>query len=317
MPGDVTHPAQEFRVAALVADRLACAEHEIETAALTGGITNRNYRVAIGGMSRWVVRVFGTRTSDLGIDRSVEYQNALAAAAGGYGPAVIDIWTDEGMLVTEFAHGVTLTPTTAQDPDTLTTIASVLRSHHNGPTCGGRFLVHEVVAGYLDRCRALGTALPPEIEPAFRQLKVIADATAPRLAADGMRPCHNDLLPGNFLRLENGTVLLLDWEYAGMGDRFFDLGNLAVNLEFDDDACARLLGAYFGEVRPGDLAHLHLMRVASDLREAAWGYVQSALSDLDEDFTSYGLRHLQRFLLNAADPRFAEWIATVSKGDTL
>ena len=39
-----------------------------------------------------------------------------------------------------------------------------------------------------------------------------------------MRPCHNDLLNANFI--DDGTrIRIVDWEYAGMGDPFFDLGN--------------------------------------------------------------------------------------------
>ena len=65
-------------------------------------------------------------------------------------------------------------------------------------------------------------------------------------------PCHNDLLTANFI-LDDGDVLrIIDWEYAGMGDRYFDLGNFAVNNELDDEDEERLLDAYFGE--PPDAA---------------------------------------------------------------
>ena len=58
-------------------------------------------------------------------------------------------------------------------------------------------------------------------------------------------PCHNDLLPANLLSVPAG-VMLVDWEYAGMGHPLFDLGNLAVNNEFDDPAEERLLETYLG-----------------------------------------------------------------------
>ena len=53
-------------------------------------------------------------------------------------------------------------------------------------------------------------------------------------------PCHNDLLPGNILFADD-RVWLLDFEYAGMNDVFFDLGNLSVNSELGHDAEERLL----------------------------------------------------------------------------
>jgi thiamine kinase-like enzyme len=84
-----------------------------------------------------------------------------------------------------------------------------------------------------------------------------------------------------------------------MGDRFFDLGNLAVNCEFNDEHERRLLELYFGAVRATDLRRLRLMRLASDMREAMWGFLQSALSTLDEDFLGYGRKHLERFLYSS------------------
>ena len=94
-----------------------------------------------------------------------------------------------------------------------------------------------------------------------------------------------------------------------MGDRYFDLGNFAVNNELDEDDESRLLEAYFGE--PADarrLAALRLMRFMSDFREAMWGVVQSAVSDLDFDFAGYGAEHFERLRATAADPRFERWL---------
>ena len=87
-----------------------------------------------------------------------------------------------------------------------------------------------------------------------------------------------------------------------MGHRLFDLGNLAVNNDFDDDAEERLLTAYY-EQPPNDgrRAALKLMRIMSDAREAAWGVVQGAISELDFDFADYGDKHFARLAGAAAD----------------
>jgi thiamine kinase-like enzyme len=81
-----------------------------------------------------------------------------------------------------------------------------------------------------------------------------------------------------------------------MGDRFFDLGNLAANSEFEETHEAWMLQEYFGDVQPAHVHRLQVMRLASDLREAAWGYLQTAISELDEDYLGYGRKHLERFL---------------------
>ena len=80
-----------------------------------------------------------------------------------------------------------------------------------------------------------------------------------------------------------------------MGDPFFDLANFAVNQELDSDGRAALLGAYFGDVPEADApARLELMRFMSDFREAMWGVVQSAVSQLDFDFAGYAEEHFER-----------------------
>ena len=65
-------------------------------------------------------------------------------------------------------------------------------------------------------------------------------------------PCHNDLLSANFLH-DGERVRILDWEYAGMGDRYFDLGNLSVNNGFDEAEDERLLARLLAasRARPG------------------------------------------------------------------
>ncbi len=102
--------------------------------------------------------------------------------------------------------------------------------------------------------------------------------------------------------------MIVDYEYAGMGDVFFDLGNFSVNHSFDDDADRDLLEAYFGEVTAGRWARLKLMRIMSDFREGMWGVVQQGLSSLDVDYVEYANRHLERCRRNAEEPQAARWL---------
>ncbi len=107
--------------------------------------------------------------------------------------------------------------------------------------------------------------------------------------------------------------MLVDWEYAGMGHRMFDLGNLSVNNEFDEQADERLLRGYFGrEPTAGQRAALRLMRIMSDAREAAWGVVQGVISELDFDFAEYADKHFTRLADAAGDPRLEQWLAVAA-----
>ena len=108
-------------------------------------------------------------------------------------------------------------------------------------------------------------------------------------------PCHNDLQNANFLH-DGVRLRIVDWEYAGMGDPFFDLGNFAANHELGEEAERSLLEAYSGDTGEGALSTLHDMRFMSDFREAMWGVVQQAISELDFDFAVYADEHFARAL---------------------
>ena len=121
-------------------------------------------------------------------------------------------------------------------------------------------------------------------------------------------PCHNDLLAANFIRGAE-HLWIVDWEYAGMGDRYFDLANFAVNNELGEGGELDLLEVYFAEPPSARrVATLRLMKFMSDFREAMWGVVQTALSELDFDFEAYARKHFERMAATAADRDLATWL---------
>jgi thiamine kinase-like enzyme len=105
--------------------------------------------------------------------------------------------------------------------------------------------------------------------------------------------------------------MIVDWEYAGMGDPRFDLGNLSINNDFDEATDERLLNAYQkGAPTDAQRAALKLMRLLSDAREAAWGVMQGVVSELDFDFEHYGREHFERLHGGGVEAHLEEWLAT-------
>ena len=253
---------------------------------LGGGITNRNFTVRVGG-ERFVLRIGGNDTELLGIDRNAEHAASLAAAALGVGPEVVCFLEPEGYLVTRFLEGEVGQVTAPE-------AAALLRRFHGGPPIPGRFDAFRVVEAYAATAAGAGVSLPLR----YTAAKAIADRIEARRGTYAPRPCHNDLLAANFIHGER--LWIVDWEYAGMGDPAFDLANFAVNNGLDELDDRALLDAYGG----GE-ARIHLlMRYMSDFREAMWGVVQQAISNLDFDFASYASEHFDRLERAAAEPRF-------------
>lgn len=258
---------------------------------LGGGLTNRNFRIDTDSES-YVLRVSGRDTALLGIDRACEFASARAAADLGVGPELVASLPEHGVMARRFVAGRVLTEELVRDPNVLKRVVSVLRRYHEGPSGSGNFSPFGTVRRYHALAMERGVLLPENLTEALERLARIEDELR---TDDPPCPCHNDLLAANFI--DDGTgVQIIDWEYAGQGHRFFDLGNLAVNCGFDSEQERALLAFYFGTVQEADLRRLRLMRLASDMREAMWGFLQSSISSLDVDFVAYGCKHLDRFL---------------------
>jgi thiamine kinase-like enzyme len=272
---------------------------------LGGGITNRNFKVDIGGES-FVLRIGGKDTELLGIDRSVEHAASLVAAKAGVGPEVVAFIEPDGYLVTRFLEGWPIPPEEMRAPAQIERVAPVLHRIHDGLPIPGRFDSFRVVEAYRATAEEHGVRLPA----GFHVAKERADEIEHARGAQPLRPCHNDLLNANFID-DGESIRIVDWEYAGMGDVFFDLANFSINHEFGDAENEALLTAYFGELRPDDLAALRLMRFMSDFREAMWGVVQQGISELDFDFEAYANEHFERLERTAADPAFQEALGPV------
>ena len=270
---------------------------------LEGGITNRNYRVEHGG-EVFVLRLAGESTHLLGIDRQNEHVASSIAAQVGVGAEVVCFIEEESALITRFVSGEPVAPESTRQPERLRRIVESIRRYHEGPAFPGEFSVFRMVRAYHDRAERHGVSLPGTVPEALGLLGQVERSLGPVMHPV---PCHNDLLAANFID-DGKTVRILDWEYAGMGDAFFDLGNFAANQRLDRDECELLLDLYLREVHRADIAHLHLMRVASDLRESFWGFLQAGISTLEFDFEQYARDHLERFLKNSTAPEFSRWL---------
>lgn len=266
--------------------------------ALSGGITNRNHVVDVDG-GQFVVRLPGADTQLLEIDRECEQIAQSRAAELGFAPEVLG--TFDGCLVTRFVPGSEIPVPDFETAAVLDQIAAMLRAFHHSAPLGHTFDAFAVPG--MHRHAALSRGIP--IPTAYRSVEIVVREVTEAFASapDAAVPCHNDLGRGNFLR-DGARLWLLDWEYSGMNDRAFDLGNLAVMNELSADAEEHLVAAYHRRARARDLARLRLMKLVSDAREATWAVVQQAISTIDFDYSAYATEHFDRLLANASTPEY-------------
>ncbi len=254
------------------------------------------------------MRVPGVATELLEIDRNCERIAATRAADLGFAPEVVGVF--DGCLVTRFVPGGPITAADFEDPTTLEPIAAMVRAFHRSGPLPHTFDAFAVPRLHRRAATDRGVAIPSS----FERMDVIVQDIAAVFATspDGVTPSHNDLLRANFLR-DGARIWLLDWEYAGMNQPTFDLGNLAVNNALSPDAERSLVEAYFGAASERNSARVRLMKIVSDAREAMWGVVQQGISTIDFDYRAYADEHFDRLLTNASKPAYPTWLAQAAE----
>ena len=245
----------------------------------------------------------------LGIDRKNEHAANATAGELDIAPEVVYFIEPEGYLVTRFITGRPLPVEEISQPEHIRRVVETIKKIHDMAPIPGTFSPFRVVEDYTEVARRYSVAFPQNFDWLIEHMRQVEAAFLKDPFTP--RPCHNDLLNENFL--EDGQVRILDWEYAGMGDVFFDLANLSVNHSFSDEQDRWLLESYFGEVTTARWARLKLMKIMSDFRESMWGMVQIGISQLDFDFREYADKHFDRMTRNMQDPRWEQWIQQVTQ----
>jgi thiamine kinase-like enzyme len=268
MSGDVE------RIIAQVPGWAGAANLRVEPLA---GLTNRNFLVTVED-EPFVLRICRDNGAALGIDRELELAALRAASSIGVGPEIVHAILPEGHLVTRFLPGRAWTYEEYCTPETVRRVAETVRRVHALPAMAAEFSPFRRIESYARQAAAMGVPLPEGFEDAMERMRAIEDRQRMD-GSDWLKFCHNDLFSVNFL--DDGSVRLLDWEFAGMGDLYFDLATLVYAYDSVGPLPAELeevlLACYFDEVEDGHRSRLQDMKYMVHLFAAMWGVLHCGL----------------------------------------
>jgi thiamine kinase-like enzyme len=272
--------------------QLPCWPGKVVVSPLGGGMTNHNYRVTSGG-DDFVVRM-GRDLPEHGVMRFNELAAARAAHAAGISPEVV--FAADGVLVSRFIHGRTLTDSDVRRPQMLAPLIDLIHRCHRdiprhlrGPAL--TFWVFQVIRNYAAVLREVPVnPLASRMAELMTMAQQLEQAIGPIDLVFG----HNDLLAANFM--DDGQRLwLIDWDYAGFNSPLFDLANLSSNNGFSAEQNDELLVSYFGVAADEQRRRAFAaMKCASLLREVMWGAASQVKSAIDFDFAAYTAGYLAR-----------------------
>ena len=266
-----------------------------------GGLTNLVFHAG-----EVVLRLPGKGTEEY-IDRANEAVAARETARAGVSPEVLHVDSATGIMVTRFIPDtVTMSPEAFKARDGAPARAGLAfrQLHSSGAAFPARFELFAMIDDYLGVLSTKDVALPAGYHD------VVAEAGAVRTALDRapVSPvaCHCDPLCENFL--DTGERMwIVDWEYAGMNDPMWDLGDLSVEGGFDADQDDEMLAAYFGGPAPApDRARMVIHKAMCDLLWTLWGLIQLANDNPADDFRAYADGRFARCKALMASPAFGD-----------
>ena len=243
---------------------------DLNVTPLVGGLTNRNYVVGTGG-ARFVIRIAGENGPLLGVDRVREENVLRIVEAAGITPPVAAFVLPEGHTATRFvaqAHALSIDEFTS--PAMVPRLAAKLRGVHDLGRVEGVFDPYADITRWMSLLTAKGTPLPSRLEPLL-DLVAASTAVRSRPIENEMVLCHNDPYHLNFL--DNGSLWLIDWEYAGMNDPMYDLAGIGYTL--DDRGRDLLLEAYYGSAAPETRRDLEALIPVYLCWNVVWSLVQT------------------------------------------
>jgi len=280
---------------------------------LGGGITNHNYIVWVNGGpgnpggAKYVMRVPGIGT-DMFIDRNVERDCMIQAAKVGVGPAVAYQIDPEGALVIDFVEGELMHPDTiAGHPQRIKQVVETVKVFHDNAVFGHSIRLFDMLRKYTKIARDINAPMPAELESLLLAMEDIEKATAVRPPADVA--CHNDLLSENFIVDADGKMWVIDWEYGGMTDPFFDLGDFVMEHPFSREEERLIAATYCGEMDEGRFGRMMLYKSVSGVWWGVWAMIQHTVSQIDFDYMEWGMERVARAQSVVDDPDYSKWLA--------
>ncbi|MGD9909194.1 MAG: phosphotransferase [Candidatus Izemoplasmatales bacterium] len=219
---------------------------------LKGGMSNSNYVVEVDGLS-YTFRIPGKNAENF-VSREIEQKTLdLIHPLHIDGNLLLSMDLATGYKISKFVPG---TPLVELNPaDYYQEAATLLQKlHRSGLKAENDYSPFERLAQYEQLVVKEGLVHEDSYFDILNRFKVYQ----PYLESLPKVMCHNDSQPSNFIHTEKDGLLLVDWEFGGNNDYFYDIACFGNN---DFKYAEGLLPVYLGKTpQKEDWKRLYLWR---------------------------------------------------------
>ena len=253
---------------------------------IPAGITNLNWRISVCEEGRdYFMKLPGPNTSTF-IDRKLAREAAIKVAATGYAPRVVHYLDEEDIEVQEFLDGFrSCNVSDLMDPVIRGNVVDAYRQIHRSQSFSKAKTGFDQLAERVEQSRSHGATLPRDIDALLRHCddaRNVLDRKPLPLCA-----CYNDGYVSNYMIDSEKNVRIIDWEYAGNNDPYWDLAMLAFENHFSLPVICEMIERYDGQCTASVEARVRLYGGVIAVTWGCWALLQACISSIPFDFAKY------------------------------
>jgi thiamine kinase-like enzyme len=263
--------------------------HRLQWRQLFGGLAHITYAVTTDSGDQYVVKFLTQEMDDFGLMIPIGdlIANTVAAGESGVGARVLQALPEIPSIVLEYIDGRTLETPDLARPDYIPRLGRAVRDlHTNAPPMRNTTVIWKFLDDYLALIDKHSLACPSGILDWLPTVRRIEAALA--VNALPLVPSNNDLLAKNVM--DDGRIRIIDYDFSGMNDPMFDIGDLAMEGDYDPEQIRVACTAYFGAHDPAQYARASLFGIAA---QYTWSLLFVGMDALLSDSPAEGFDYWQ------------------------
>ena len=272
---------------------------------INSGITNINFEVIVDKKS-FFLSMPSSNSELLNIDYRNKYYNNKICGEINISPRVTHFIESENLLVTEFIKSKASSLTLFQSSKGIEQLVKNIKLLHNANPFLRNFNMLTQISYYQNILKK--DFLPKELNRYVNNIKSLKNKLY--LPNHKLVSCHNDLLAENIIN-KNNQIFIVDFDYSGNNDPCFELGNLSVEMEYDDEQINRLVRCYYGEINENIISRVNVQGIVSDIGWSLWSYVQVKNSNLNFDYSTHAIYRLERAINKMESKEYELWVNNI------
>ena len=272
---------------------------------INAGITNINFEVIVGEKS-FFLSIPSSSSELLNIDYKNKYYNNKICGKINISPKVTHFIESENLLVTEFIKSKTSSLAKFQSSKEIEQLVKSIKLLHNANPFLKNFNMLSQISYYQNILKK--DYMPQKLNRYVNNIKSLKNKLY--LPNHKLVPCHNDLLAENIIN-KNNQIFIIDFDYSGNNDPCFELGNLSVEMKYDDEQINNLVKSYYGRIDEDIISRVNLQGIVSDIGWSLWSYVQVKNSNLNFDYNAHAIYRLEKAINKMESKEYELWINNI------